>query len=210
MKKRLILIALTLIFLINLASCSKSQGIDIGFNGFLIGQLPQVHFGVKSDKNVFNIDDVTLNFSYGDSSSAVAGGFVGENDGEDCPVVCIAVYFFNSEYSDVCVSFGDARFEDYTKIEHLYFVKEISLYDYNENYDVDNNALRRKYEHSEDMTIPVGVFEGKSGYVCLGVYQIAYVPSTELYIIVGGGKVALKYEILDNGTVKLSEADRTI
>ena len=36
------------------ASCSNSKGINIGFNGKWIGTLPDVHFGIKSDKTEFD------------------------------------------------------------------------------------------------------------------------------------------------------------
>ena len=204
MKKSIYLICLLLVSCLVFSSCSKSAGLNIGFDGRM-GQLPEVYFGVKSDKTKFNIDDVTLDFSYGDGSVSDVGGYVGGDNGEDCPIVCIAVYFFNAKYQDAVTIFGDARFGDYKEIDGLYFVKEISLDDYNNNYDVEHSFWGCKYEHTETLTIPEEVVELSAGYACFGVFQIAYIPSENLYRVVGGGYQALKYEKLDKDMVKISK-----
>ena len=206
MKKNLFVICLFLVSTFLLTSCSTPTGLNIGY-GRRMGLLPNVYFGVNSDKTEFDIDDTTLDFSYGNGSTANVGGYVGigGTTGEDCPVVGIAVYFFNAKYRDTVTIFGDARFEDYKEIEGLYFVKEISSDDYNENYDVENSFWGCKYEHTETLTIPETVMELTTGYVCLGVFEIAYIPSENLYCIVGGGYQALKYEKLDGNMVELSK-----
>lgn len=204
MKKCFIVICLLLVFCFVFLSCSEPSGLNIGFDGRM-GRLPEVYFGVKSDKKEFDIDDVTLEFSYGDGTASDVGGYVGGDNGEDCPIVCIAVYFFNAKYQDTVTNFGDVRFEDYKEIDGLYFVKEISLDDYNENYDVKNGFWGCKYEHTEVLTIPEEVMELTTGYACLGVFQIAYIPSENLYRIVGGGYQALKYEKMDGNVVEISE-----
>ena len=195
----------------SMASCSNPEGLNMGFKGKWIGTLPDVHFGIKSDKTEFDINNVTLDFSYGDGSVGEVGGYIGNyvegaDEIEDCPIVCVAVYFYNSRYGD---TLGEARFEDYKNIEGLYFVKEISLDDYNENYDVENNIFGSKYEHTETLTIPQETFELTTGFVCIGVYAIAYIPSQNLYRIADGADKGLKYEILDDGKVKISEPGQT-
>lgn len=208
MKNSILSICFLLACLLTLYSCSAPQGLEIGYNGIWIGELPEVHFGIKSDKTEFNVDDVTLDFSYGNGSNTDVGGYVG-GDGEDCPIVCIALYFYNAKYLDTAARFGEARFDDYKEIQDFYFVKEISLADYNESYDVDNSVLGRRYEHTDALTIPKEALELSSGYVCLGVLQIAYIPSINKYRIVGGSEAALKYEMLDEHTVRLSEPGTT-
>lgn len=210
MKKCISVICLLLVSLLTLSSCSEPAGLNMGFDGRM-GRLPEVYFGVKSDKTEFDIDGVTLTFSYGHDSSTDIGGYAGGANGdEDNPIVCIAVYFCNAKYCDTIQSFGEARFEDYKEIEGLHFVKEISLDDYNENYNVENNFFGCKYEHSETLTIPKEAFELTSGYVCLAVLNVAYVPSEGVYRFVGGDYQGLKYEMLDNGKVKISEPGTTV
>lgn len=209
MKKSIFALCLLFISLTVFSSCSASQGLHIGFNGLLIGKLPEVHFGIKSSQTEFDLDDVTLDFSYGNGSSTDVSGCVGGVNGEECPIVCVAVYFYNAKYLDTVARFGKARFDDYKTIEGLHFVKEISLDDYNESYDVENSFWGRRYEHTETLTIPQAVFELSKGYACLGVLQIAYVPSENKYWIVGGNETALKYEMLDGHKVRLSEPGTT-
>ena len=203
MKKIVFAVHLLIAFCFIFSSCSASADISIGFNR-RTGELPEVYFGVKSDKTEFDIDDVTLDFSYGNGAVSNTGGYIGGDDGEDCPVVCIAVYFFNAKHRDTVTIFGDARFEDYKEIEGLHFVKEIGLDDYNMNYDVENSFSGCEYEHTEALTIPKTVLELTAGHVCLGVFEIAYTPSKNSYRIVGGGYQALKYEKLGGDTVKIS------
>ena len=211
MKKSISVICLLIVFCFVFLSCSTPTGLNIGY-GRRMGLLPDVYFGVNSDKTEFDIDDTTLDFSYGNGSTANVGGYVGigGTTGEACPVVGIAVYFFNAKYRDTVTIFGDARFEDYKEIEGLYFVKEISSDDYNENYDVENNIFGSKYEHTETLTIPQETFELTTGFVCIGVFEIAYIPSQNLYRIANGADKGLKYEVLDNGNVKISEPGTTV
>lgn len=207
MHKSTFIVCLFLVSCLVFSSCSGARGLNMGFEGMWIGELPAVHFGVKSNKTEFDINDVTLDFYYGDGSKSDAGGYIGKyREGaeywEECPIVCIAVYFFNSKYGD---ELGEINAVDYRNIEGLYFVKEITVDDYNENYDVKNNILGSRYEHNETLTIPQETLELTTGYVCLGVYEIAYIPWENTYCIGSGSYQALKYEKLDNGTVRLSE-----
>lgn len=204
MKNRILIICLVLASCLIFSSCSKPSGLNVGFDG-RVGRLPDVFFGIKSDKTEFDIDDVTLDFSYGTGDSRDVGGYVGGDNSEDCPIVCIAVYFFNAKYQNTATSFGQLRFEDYKEIDGLHFVKEISLDEYNESYDVENSFWGCKYEHSEYLTIPEAVMELTEGYACLGVFEIAHIPSENSYRIVGGGYQALKYEKLDGDTVRISK-----
>lgn len=206
MKKITDAICLLIVVCFVFLSCASSTGLHIGFNKRM-GQLPDVYFGVKSDTTEFDVDKVALEFSYGNGSVSEVGGYVGNyvegaESTEDCPIVCVCVYFYNSKYGD---ALGEARFADYKEIEGLHFVKEISLDDYNENYGVENRFFGCRYEHTETFTVPQEAFELTTGYVCIGVYEIAYIPSQNLYRIADGGYQALKYEKLDSDTVKISQ-----
>ena len=89
----------------SMVSCSNPEGLNMGFKGKWIGTLPDVHFGIQSDKTEFDISNVTLDFSYGDGRIGEVGGYIGNyvegaDEIEDCPIVCVAVYFYNSRYGD--------------------------------------------------------------------------------------------------------------
>ena len=59
MKKVLSTISILLVILILFSSCASPYAISIGHDGFYVGLLPSVAIGIRSDKNEFNIDDIT-------------------------------------------------------------------------------------------------------------------------------------------------------
>ena len=209
MKKHIFMLCTLVTSCIVFTSCAPTAGIDIGFNR-RSGRLPEVYFGVKSDKTEFKLDDVTLDFSYG--SDTEIGGYIGNYiEGadyfEDCPIVCVGVYFFNTKPQNILTLFNEAGFADYQEIEDMQFIKEISLEDYNTNYKVENKFFGVEYQHTETFTIPEEVMELSIGYVALGVFQIAYIPSENNYRLAGGGYQVLKYEKMDGDMVKISPPD---
>ena len=56
MKRILSVIVALSVLLISLSSCAEPDVLNIGFNGIAVGRLPEVLFGVKSDKTEFDID----------------------------------------------------------------------------------------------------------------------------------------------------------
>ena len=208
MKRTICLSIAIILVLATLVSCGTEKGIDIGSKGILIGELPYVFYSIRSNETEFDLDNVTLDFSFGKGTSSDVGGFIGEGSPDEAEIKCIAVYFCNGAYLDKMVGFGDARFDDYKSIDGLYFVREISIDDYNENYDVDTGFLRRRYEHSETLTVPRGVFEKRTGYACIVVAEIALERSSGLYCVAYSGIEGIAYEV--NGErVTLSEPGTT-
>ena len=202
MKKIAFFVCLTLILVTLLSSCGENKALSFGFNGFWIGRLPSVHFAIESDKDEFDVNNITVDLSFGNGSTADAGGYVGE----DGMVKCLALYLCNGKYSDIIVGHSPKRYEDYTDIDGLYFVREISVDDYNESYDVENSFWARKYEHTERLYIPGDMLELSEGYVCIAVAEIVYYANDEAYGFGLVGIEGLKYEMLEDGnTVKLSE-----
>lgn len=202
MRKIAFCVCLTLVLVMLLSSCGENKAISFGFNGIWIGQLPHVHFAIESDKDEFNINEIAVDLSFGNGSAADVGGYVGE----DGTVECIALYLSNGKYSNTIVGYDNARYKDYTDIDGLYFVREIDIDDYNENYDVENSFWQRKYEHTEKLYIPRDMFELTEGYVCIAVAEIVYYANNNAYGFGLVGITALKYEMLgEDNMVKLSE-----
>ena len=200
MKKVLSTISVLLVILILFSSCASPYAINIGHDGFRFGTLPYIAIGIRSDKNAFDIDNVTLDFSFGNESDVTGGVHF---DGEDCPIVCVAVYFYNAKYMNSAS--GYAQLEDYKEIKGWHFVKEIIPEDFEENYKVQFNYWgRTKYDHTETLTIPKETFELTTGYVCLGVHLIAYIPSKNSYFVALGEHKGVKYENFENGKVKIT------
>lgn len=201
MKKITFFICLTLILVTILSSCGENKAISFGFDGFWIGLLPNVHFAIESEQDEFDVDDIAVDLSFGNSSSSDVGGYVGE-DGE---VRCLALYLCNGKYSDTIVGYGERRYADYTDIDGLYFVREIAVDDYNENYDVKTSFWSTKYDHTERIYIPRDMLELSEGYICIAVVEIVYYTGDEAYGFGSVGVQGLKYEMLEDDRVKLSE-----
>ena len=207
MKKIAFFVCLTLVLLMLFSSCGENKAISFGFNGFWIGRLPFVHFAIESDKDEFDINEITVDLSFGNGSTADVGGYVGE----DGTVECIALYLCNGKYSNMIVGYGEARYEDYADIDGLYFVREINIDDYNENYDAENSFFERKYEHTEKLYIPRDMLELTEGYICIAVVEIVYYANEEAYGFGLVGVEGLKYEMLEeDNKVKLSEPNSNV
>lgn len=208
MKKISLFLCLTLIFVLLLSSCGDgNKAISFGFNGIWIGELPCVHFAIESDKDEFDINEITVDLSFGNGSTADVGGYVGE----DGTVECLALYLCNGKYSDTIVGYGEKKYENYTDIDGLYFVREIDIDDYNENYDVENSFWERKYEHTEKLYIPRDMFELSEGYVCIVVVEIVYYAGDNAYGFGLVGIQGLKYEMQEeDNIVKLSKPSSSV
>ena len=220
MKKVLSIISILLVILILFSSCASPYAINIGHDA-LHGLLPKVAIGIRSDKSEFDKDDVTLDFSFGDVNDDIIDYIqIGGISAEKCPIVCVGVYFYNAKYMDATFEYVEDSyasqnilFEDYKEIEGWHFVKEITPEDYEENYKVQSNYWgHTKYDHTETLTIPKETFELTTGYVCFGVHLIAYIPSENSYIVTVdyGDRRGVKYEKLENGKVKISDAGMTL
>ena len=207
MKKIASFLCLTIVLVVLLSSCGGGgKAISFGFNGIWIGQLPHVHFAIESEKDEFDINEITVDLSFGNSSTADVGGYVG-----DGTVECLALYLCNGKYSNEIRGHGEKRYTDYTDIDGLYFVRHITTDDYNENYDVENSFWERKYEHTEKLYIPRDMLELSEGYVCIAVVEIVYYANDDAYGFGYVGMTALKYEMLEeDNMVKLSEPSSSV
>ena len=111
----------------------------------------------KSDKNEFDIDDVTLDFFYGGiypSGVDLANG---------------------ASYPSFELYFTD---EKDNKMNHKIFVKRVEenfvseKYRCFQNYDETNHTVSIKYNHSETITIPKEIFTEDTGLIRFQVYGI--------------------------------------
>ena len=206
MKKTLSVIGTLIIILMMFASCSGAYNINIGHDGFTIGMVPPIEIGIKSEKIEFDIDDATMDFSYGNKSGTTGYIYV---DDEKCPIVGVAVHFYNEEHKDAIYrdtsSFQRAHLEDYKEIAGWHFVNDIKPEDFDANYKIQYNYWgRTKYDHTETLTIPKEVFTSAKGTICFAVNEFAYIPSEDSYIICEGNAQELRYEVLNNGKVRIT------
>ena len=195
-----------------LSACEDSHVINIGhgaYGGYTFGMIPSILIGIRSERNEFDINDVTLDFSFGneegideDSCCFIDRGEKGVMP-EECPIIGVAVYFY--DYDNRGFSSNKYHYEDYKAIEKWCFVKFITIDDFNENYKVDYSYRgRTKYDHTETLTIPQEVFENTIGLVYISALQVAYIPSENAYMFHGGSTMELDYKLLENGKIRLS------
>lgn len=201
------LTAVIILLIISLTSCASSYAIDKG-HGSPGGLLPEFFIGIRSKTDVFDIDNVTLEFSWGKEDGIEEGDCTFIDKGEkgelpeECPVVCVAVYFYNYKYGN---SLGSLHhYDDYKEIDDVYFVKDFTVEEFNEKCKVNLNYWGRiKYDHTESLTIPKEVFETTTGEISFVVTKVEYVPSENAYIVSGGSNTNLSYRVLENGKVRL-------
>lgn len=132
---------------------TEEKGISIGFQyenrkGSLIT-------AIKSDKKVFDIDDVTLDFYYGGIAS-------------DSLHTSVALYFISGRNN----LFTDLIVDDYKNIDGCYFIKEMTIYEYESGpFDIEQrwgpkkkNEKDNLYFHFVDtLTVPEEVFSESQG-----------------------------------------------
>ena len=156
MKRTLSKISILLVLLILFSACTEPDGINTGSASG--GMVPPIAIRMRSDKTEFDIDDVTLDFSFGEDkvSSYVR---VGGASAEKCPIVSVAVYFYNAKYIESIydsTGYKNSKrvYKDYRKIEGWYFVKDITPEEYEQNYDVEYRWVGLpKFDHTEkDLT----------------------------------------------------------
>ena len=202
------IIAVIVLLMTLLSSCESSYAIDSGHSARVIGLIPKFAIGVRSKTNEFDIDNVTLDFSWGKENGIDEGDCVFIDRGgkgvmpEECPVFCVAVYFCNYDYVDrlnIIHHYGD-----YKEIEDVYFVKDFTVKEFNEECKADYSYWgRTKYDHTETLTIPQEVFENAKGVISFFVTEIMYIPSENAYMIYSGCGILFEYEFLKDGKVRI-------
>ena len=205
-----LIIALLLVVicsLISLQGCSffakvdtptEEKGISIGFQyensqGSLIT-------AVKSDKKVFDIDDVTLDFYYGGIASHTYYNSV-------------ALYFIsgrNNYFTEVAVA-------DYKDIEGCIFIKEMTIGEFeSEPFDIEirwsPKNKDKKYElyfhYVDTLTVPKEVFSEQTGefYFILALTRTN--KENNLIEVYNSGRAScqmITYIKNDDGTVELKQ-----
>ena len=181
-----------------LSACGKNSTLEIGFNRF--GSLPSIIGATKSDHTDYAIDDVTLDFYY--------GGHI-DNYGEDSDrtTLGVALYFCNeAPYKALRLDTNETSYEDYQEMEGLYFVKLISIEDFNEGeYGVNVSRLGKvTFQHCETLTVPEEVFVENDDHFGLAFIQLYRLKDQQDYYINYLSCLEIKYEFLDTQNIRLS------
>jgi len=223
MKKNLKILTATLTSLV-LAfvslGCTPRTGIEVGFRtGATLGR-HSIYTGIRSDSNVFALENVALDFYFGWSK------WYYDNRSVEFPTrdiisgrfeyVAVAVYFARRQHISWPSNDG---VENFRKIENFYFIREISLeMFFTSSYKVSTIGLGRlsqesglEFAYSERMTIPQHILTTRKGehfeihfiveVIVFDHYELLYVRSQNWHGRFGGVSVFQHY--LGNNQVKL-------
>jgi len=164
---------------------------------------------VESDNDIFNIDNVTLNFSYGHSGTA--GGQYGRKG--DYEFICFAFYFYEGKHECEMIGVSEEKskniHKDYRNIQNFYYIKELSYDEFNSEKYLANiktfSFFKNKLKHKENLKVPKEVFENKIGSVGFCFAEIHYSKSYGGYCRGVWNAIYINYEYIDAQTVRLSE-----
>jgi len=213
-RTKLLLLALVMVFIV---------GGSVGCNGIDHGNYHRnpLAYKVHSKNSTFDVNDVTLDFSYGRQGSidgTINGGGSSVNR-----LVCFALYFCDGQYYWQTDQYGHAlgvngytMYEDYRDIDNWYYVKEISIDIFRSDaYLFEFNFAMgcigsTKFNHQESLTVPKEVFEREKGTL---VFQIVGVNTSKEavgYCVCKLGCLVIAYEYIDENTVRLSAPDGSV
>jgi len=171
-----------------------------------------IKYKVKSNKNNFKVDNVTLDFYYGHLDA-----FRGYNTKSNPEFIGFALYFFDEEYLDKIkfYSYLDDKnkepvYEDYRNIDGLNLVKELSYDEFNSgDYLLTRKFLGYNLYHQEALTVPKEVFERKEGSFVFMITLVYYVEKDSDYdsgySLTHDGAVYVDYEYINENTIRLSK-----
>ena len=164
-----------------------------------------IRIGVKSETDVFDIDNVTLDLYYSfwdidycqKYKTPPKNSYIFADMGDD---IIFGMYFCDSEsYDDVC---NDEFISNYMNIDGHYYVKSISDEEaFTEEYGFQSG---KKCNHSEKITIPKEIFSKEKEYLVIKIIGFQE-PLTEggEYYTNRSGYIDLEYRKIDENTVQI-------
>jgi len=165
-----------------------------------------VRYSVKSSGVNFGKDKVVLEFGYGCSGNS---GFQNPFYDTDKEALCVymALCFYDGQY------FSEGYYQtifvknDYRDIAGYYFIKTISLDEFNS--DQYHVTLRTRggniFNHREMLFVPEDVFERAIGSFVFQVVEIWFSEADNCYAITSVNALMVNYEHLDEQTILLSK-----
>ena len=202
-----VIILLTIVF--PLAGCSEKESFSMGFGHSAFSIV--LKLGVRSDTDVFNIDDVTLDFYYGifDADRYKNGEnpriYYTSTDWENEKII-FSLYACEYEHNGSILSSNE--FDDYKQIDNQYLLKEIPEEEaFSEEYSYRMSTCRGVIynHHGENLKLPKELFTKDYGMLQLLLVSFQE-PMTEddCYLKTKVMTHALHYEKIDEDTVKIS------
>ena len=199
MLKKLLTLVITLYMLFSLTACSadidgRHKGLSIGFN-YTGPRYYGIMSAVRSDKQVFDIDNVTLDLYFGwfgpDLSEIENGNYFH-----------IAFYITTSDTGH----WIDPQ-QDYHNVENQYFITEVLEFDTKVFAASQTRRTGKIFNYSEKITIPKEAFKNQVGVLELYTQIIELSNENNLYYFdyKSSGTVKIAYTFIDDNTVCLSK-----
>ena len=206
--KKSFLLSLLIIITAFLYGCNLNS-FETGFETTIFSNDGLFVTGAKSEKRLFNIDEVELDFYFGSHSIPMHPDEINSSN----ELVGICAYFYSPKYEDNYSSFHDI----YSKsIEDFYLIKK---YEWEDLITKENQVkLKRKslfraekiYNYHETFKIPSEMFSDEKGVVLFFVAGVWRNSVSEEYYLndgdIGTGSITfIYYEKINESKIKIYE-----
>jgi hypothetical protein len=192
MIKKLMVLGSMFVIIFSFSGCGNKDGFEIGF-GWQREVSSPIMVAARSDKTEFDIDDVTIEFSF---------GWYQTNLLQYSPVG-FALYFIDQSGYSVQ---REEYFDDYTNQEAMTFIRIIETNEFvTEDYKVEMTRREGKsFSYSEKITIPKSLLNSAPhGSVLFLVSAVLYSHENDSFFHSFGGTVELNYELINENTIKI-------
>ncbi|MBN3490435.1 hypothetical protein JV173_02785 [Acholeplasma equirhinis] len=196
--KKLTIISL-LIITIFLTSCTNDNTYRVGF-GYELAPMNTVTVAVSSDTKYFYFENFKLEFHYGTFNHVPTYSDV------DYEIHSMALYFSDEIFTIDNFLGSNNGLIDYKNLEDAYFIKEISLEEFNtDQYKVINESYKDKvFNHSETIVIPESISAYTFSFY-FTIIDIVYNRKDNLYYFGQNGYYReISYQLVDIDYLKLN------
>ena len=205
--KSMLLLLLTLCLLLTgCGSLVEEKGFMIGF---VTNRGGAIELGAKSVTDTFNKVDVSFDLYYGFYNKDRIN-----NNNEKLfsyqqldEKIIFVIYISDVDYNESTYVNTGTIIEDYKNIDGYYLVKEISGEEVlSGEYGYIITSQKVKYDYNEKIIIPSELFKFNKGIIRIKI-QSFRIPEkeNENYLASYTAEIMLKYEVIDNDTIKITE-----
>ena len=216
MKKLIALVLVIVTLVLTLTGCfwrgnNTSEEYCWGDYGLGFPHYQDLNAMVTSDRLEFDINNVTLDFSYcfycldDETIEEVQSDFY-YGTGEKYWEASYAIYLSNDSY--LLFEEEDTRIIDYENKVNARLIKYIDLEDlFNTNYGYTTPIGRQiEYNHTEKLTIPAEYFDPSQGIVCIHVIRFSHFTENDtLHRYPESTRIIIEFDLFDDNTVVLRE-----
>ena len=210
--KAIVIVGLVVVFIIDIIIAGIIMFIrrDDIRGGFGYDLTPEaIMMGVKSNKNIFKVDDVNVELYY--------ALYRNDEEGDTRKVgyrqvpydnIVFGIYISNLKDSYEVVNLNNIQdCADYKQLSKEIFIKDITeeeAFDAEYSYGYSHVFDRMLYKHHETINIPKEFFEKEEGLVLIRLVSfITPNERSDKYLTMNYAYIILNYEYIDENTVKL-------